>query len=162
MFSNIPELLPVIVLATVFVVSLIGVIQYSRYEAHRKAHIEDPEGSDSYRLATKFSAVPYLIVPVCFGAVSILSALFLTDILAGREYIHAGEINYVAVAASIILYLITDKLVVRQCGNAVYFDTIEDKLFQRTAAVVAEKNLTPRTGDIITISREEYERIMKK
>lgn len=50
----------------------------------------------------------------------------------------------------------------RQCGNAVYFDTIEDKIFQRTAQVVAEKIPTPRSGDIVTISREEYERIMKK
>lgn len=117
MFTNIPELLPVVVLSAVFILSLIGLIQYSRYEAHRKVHIQDPEGCDSFRLATKFSAVPYLVVPICFGAVSILSSLFLIDILAGRGYIHAGEIFYADVAASIILYLILDKLVVRQCGN---------------------------------------------
>lgn len=161
MFANIPELLPVVVLAAVFVISLIGVIQYSRYEAHRKAHIQDPEGSDSFRLATKFSAVPYLIVPVMFGAVSILSALFLTDILAGRGYIQAGEITYAAVAASIILYLITDKLVVRQCGNAVYFDTVEDKLFQ-TAAKAAESVNVPHQPEVITLSREEYMKIMNR
>lgn len=117
MFSNIPELLPVVVLSAVFILSLIGVIQYSRFEAHRKAHIQDTEGSDSFKLATKFSAMPYLIVPICFGAVSILSSLFLIDILAGRGYIHAGEIFYADVAASIILYLIIDKVVSKQCGD---------------------------------------------
>ena len=117
MFSNIPDLLSVVLVATVFVTALIGVVQYSRYEAHRKIHIKDPESSDSFRLATKFSVVPYLIVPIMFGAVGIFSSLILTDIVAGRGYVSGIETGYFGVAVSVILYMIMDKLVVRHCGD---------------------------------------------
>lgn len=117
MFDNIPDLLSVVLVAAVFVLALIGVVQYSRYETHRKAHINDPEFSDSYKLATSFAPVPYLIVPIMFGIVGIFSSLVLTDIVAGTGYLPGIAAGYFCVAVSVILYMLMDKTVIRHCGD---------------------------------------------
>jgi len=82
MFEMINDLLIVVMCCVLFVFGIVGVLQYSRFQKHKKAHIEDDDDSREWILASKFAPIPYLIVPGLFGILAIFCALTVTSILA--------------------------------------------------------------------------------
>lgn len=120
MFEHIPEINLAIALGAVAVVSWILCIQYSRYVMHKKKHVNDEKYEEP------FAIVPYFIVPVLFGALSVIGGLWIGDYLTIKEYL-AGteEVLAVTTVASVIVYGILDYYIVSHVGDAVYFETIE-------------------------------------
>lgn len=90
---------------------------------------------------------------------AIFSALVAVDILLARGTVSGIEIPYAAIALSVVIYLAMDKVVIRQCGNAVYFDTIEDKLFQSDTDI---PQMSGRPDEIIQIPAAQLMKLINK
>ena len=93
MFDMIHDILIVVFFCALFVFGMMAVIQYSRFEKHRKAHIEDDDDSREWILASKFASVPYLLVPALFGVLAIFCALVGTSILVERGVVGGVEVT---------------------------------------------------------------------
>ena len=127
MFENIPEINNVSAMCAVAVIGWIGLIQYSKYVQHIKANIDASE--TKFKQAKEFAFIPYLIIPVIFGAISVFAGLWVADYTAVRGYFAgAEEIAVIAIVASIIVNCILSKYLVNHIGDAVYFATIENKV----------------------------------
>lgn len=127
MFAHIPEINIVIAMCAVAVIGWIGLIQYSKYVQHIKANVDAPEAKQ--KQAKEFAFIPYLIIPVIFGAISVFAGLWVADYTAVKGYFAgAEEITAIAITASIIVNCILAKYLVNHIGDAVYFATIENKV----------------------------------
>lgn len=127
MFEHIPEINIVIAMCAVAVIGWIGLIQYSKYVQHIKANVDAPEAKQEQ--AKEFAFIPYLIIPVIFGAISVFAGLWVADCTAVKGYFAgAEEITAIAITASIIVNCILAKYLVNHIGDAVYFATIENKV----------------------------------
>lgn len=120
MFEHIPEINIAIALGAVAVIAWILCIQYSRYVMHKKKHVNDEKYDEP------FAIVPYFIVPILFGALSVIGGLWIGDYLAIKGYlIGVEEIIAISTVASVIVYGVLDYYIVSHVGDAVYFQTIE-------------------------------------
>lgn len=127
MFENIPEIYITIAMCAIAMVAWVGIIQYSKFEQHIKKNI----GTEKEDPARKFAVIPYFVIPVLFGAISVIVALFVTNWVIGRGYVATEEdIAIVAIVATIVANCVLDKALVSHIGDTVYFKTIEDKVAQ--------------------------------
>ena len=134
MLAHIPELLLTALIAVCFTVGYAVLVQYSRYVAHKKAHFDDDD-PDKVAMASKFAALPYLIIPLIFCGISVVCSLFAVDYAASSGYVTDGEgIAVWTVAVAVAVYLILDFKLVSHVGDAVYFDTIESRFHQGVTA----------------------------
>ena len=150
MFTNIPELYTVMGLCAVAVVAWIGLVQYSRYQQHIKNNLTASEAK--LNAAKEFAFIPYLIVPVLFGALAVAGALWVADFTAVHGYFTgAEELAGVALVSTIAIYCVLSKYLVSHIGDAVYFATIENKV----AEVVEEfPNLSEEDKELLKLLKK--------
>ena len=146
MFEIFTEFYISLALTVLAVVGWMSVVQYSRYQSHIKKHKDDEDQTAS----RKFAFLPYFIIPCLFGAVAVLGGLVIASYFVthgwtvGMEYETAA-----AVVSGVVSYCMLDKFVLRQLGNAVYFDVIEDKVAKSAETAIAEKT--------VNINGKEYD-----
>jgi len=146
MFEIFTEFYITLALTVLAVVGWMSVVQYSRYQTHIKKHKDDEDQT----AARKFAFLPYFVIPCLFGAVAIIGGLLIASYSAahcwtvGMEYETAA-----AVVAGVVAYCMLDKFVLRQLGNAVYFDVVEDKIAKSAETAIAEKT--------VNINGKEYD-----
>ena len=149
MLAHIPELLMTALIAACFTVGYAVLVQYSRYTAHRKAHFDDDD-PDKVAMASKFAAVPYLIIPLIFCGISVFCSLFVVDYAASSGYVTDAEgIAVWTVAAAVAVYLILDFKLVSHVGDAVYFDTIESKFHQGVTADLTDDEVKQAVAEFL-------------
>lgn len=150
MFENIPEIYQVIAMCAVVVIAWIGVIQYSEFTQHIKKNIGAPEAK--LKQAQEFAVIPYLVIPVLFGAVSVIGGLFITDYAIVHGYV-AGteEICACAIIASVVANCILDKGIVSHIGDTVYFRTIENKVVKKAEEFPGLAGLSDEDKKLIAI-----------
>ncbi len=123
MYAHIPELEITVGIAFVAVLFILGMVQYSRFIEHRKAHKDDELGKE------KFAFVPYLAIPILGAVVSVLVGAYLTDLCVVKEYITTTEsIQFWVAVSSVLVYAIADHYLIGHIGDAVYYQTIESKV----------------------------------
>ena len=149
MLAHIPELLPTALIAACFAAGYAVLVQYSRYTAHKKAHFDDDD-PDKVAMASKFAAVPYLIIPLIFCGISVFCSLFAVDYAACSGYVADAEgIAVWTVAVAVAVYLILDFKLVSHVGDAVYFDTIESKFHQAVAADLTDDEVKQAVAEFL-------------
>ena len=127
MFTNIPEIFTVIGLCALAVVAWIVLVQYSKWQQHIKSNVNSSEAKQ--QAAKDFAFIPYLVIPVLFGAVAVTGGLWVADLCAVKGWFSGvEEIAVVAVIASVVIDCVLGKYLVSHVGDAVYFATIENKV----------------------------------
>ena len=154
MLAHIPELLLTALIAACFTVGYAVLVQYSRYTAHRKAHFDDDD-PDKVAMASKFAAVPYLIIPLIFCGLSVFCGLAAVDYAMSAGWIIGAEGATIwAVAASTAIYIMADFNLVRHVGDAVYFDTIESKFHASVAPDLSDDEVKQAVADWLMKNRK--------
>lgn len=150
MFDNIENIQIVIAVAAVFVVAYMALVQYSRYVAHKKKHMNDSD-EDIVTMANTFAVIPYAVIPFLFAAGAVFAGLVLTDYAVGRMWVDACVGPMIAAPIfTIAVYILMDIGLVKHVGDAVYFDTIESK-FRSTVVepVVSDDKIAQALMDLL-------------
>lgn len=156
MFANIEHIQIVAACAAVVVLAYIGLVQYSRYVAHKKKHVNDESTSE---LPNNFAVIPYALIPIMFGAAAVFVGLVVADYVAFRGWVDGVSGALIAsVIFSIVLYIVMDAGLIRHVGDAVYFDTIESKFLGVAADAVDDVDAV----DIRKVVAEALTDLLKK
>lgn len=156
MFANIEHIQIVAACAVVIVLAYIGLVQYSRYVAHKKKHVNDESTS---KLTNSFAFIPYALIPIMFGAAAVFVGLVAADYIAFRGWVDGDSgVLIASVIFSIALYIVMDAGLVRHVGDAVYFDTIESKFLGVADDVVDDVD----TVDVKRAIAEALNDLLKK
>lgn len=139
MFTMINEIHWVAAISMSVVAVWIMCKQYSKYVSHKKAHVADEADSIPFKLANSFAVFPYMVIPLVFGALSVLASLFVTDWALAHAYIGGVEETVaLAVVVSLLIYFACDLGLVAHLGDSVYFETVELKAFQHAVDAAEE------------------------
>lgn len=141
MFANIHDPVLVAGIALFVVIAYFSLVQYSKFVAHKKAHVND-EG-DSLHLSSKFAFIPYFAIPFIFAVVSVMAGMCAVEFCVGKGYISTEEaVMFWTAAASVGIYILADFKLVGHIGDAVYFETIESKFHGVVSSAVDQDEIT--------------------
>lgn len=140
MFDNIVDIQVVASVAGVILLAYIGLVQYSRYVAHKKKHAND--GDDRVTMANTFAVIPYAIIPILFGVGAAFVGVSFADYFAGAGWVTTcAGVALAAVIMTLAAYILMDVGLIKHVGDAVYFDTIESKFRDSVVSDVSEDQI---------------------
>lgn len=153
MFENIIDMKETLAITAITVIAWIGITSYSRFVEHKKKNKDIDE--DKY--LAKFAFIPYLFIPLVFGSVAVIVGLTAGDWAVAKGYITSPyEIATVSATVSVLAECLLDKYLVSHTGDAVYFQTIEDKVV-KSAGDAAEQTL-----NLDTLTAEQKAELIKR
>lgn len=147
MFANIDNIYVAIACAFVTVFAWLAIVQYSRYRLDK--HEDAPREEN----APKFAVVPYLLIPLVWGAVAVGVGLYAVNLAAGHYTLSQEDIIFAGAVASVLVYAVLDLKVVSMTGDAKYFADLEREALKSSKAIVEEMIYSEEEKNLILALR---------
>ena len=139
MLDNIDNLYLAVACAFATVIAWIGIVQYSRKV------LDDTEDASHDSEKPKFALIPYLVIPIIWGAVAVGLGLYAGNFLIGRYGLASEDGLVLCAGLSLLIYMVLDWKVVSMCGDAKYFLDLEKEAVK--SAETAAESKTIKIGE---------------
>jgi len=159
MLTNIPDVILTYLLAILGVVCVAVMVQYSRFVSNRKDNKKmqlafkddaDLPPVEKVNVATgeKFW-LGYILIPALFVVLCSTLALFIGDIACSRGYVAGNEeVVLVTAAVALVLYIAADRWLIRNVGDAAFYDRVEEQIVDGFLSPAASDAAEAKADDL--------------